>query len=58
MRLSSDMGSLTGASAHADYFEAWDPTIRDGWTQHCVREVRDCTRGLGDARQLVDPPGL
>lgn len=59
IRLASDMaGATPGASAHGDYMEAWDPTIRDGWTENCVRAHRDCTRGLGDARQLVDPPGL
>ena len=59
IRLSSDMPGVSGGvSAHADYMEAWDPTIRNGWTDNCIRAHRDCTRGLGDARQLVDPPGI
>ncbi len=59
IHLSSDMaGAKPGVSAHADYFEAWDNVTRLTWINHCVREVRDCTRGLGNATQLVDPPGL
>ena len=58
LRLASDgEGVAAGVSAHADYIEGWDPVIRDGWTDNCIRAHRDCTRGLGDARQLIDPPG-
>ena len=58
LRLSSDMNGVpAGVSAHSDYIEGWDPVIRNGWTDNCIRAHRDCTRGLGDARQLVDPPG-
>jgi hypothetical protein len=59
IRLSSDLpGVASGVSAHADFMEAWDPTIRNTWTELCVRGHLNCTRGIGDARQLVDPPGM
>ena len=59
IRLSSDLrGVAAGVSAHADFFEAWVPTIRNRWTELCVRGHLNCTRGLGDSRQLVDPPGM
>jgi hypothetical protein len=61
-RLSSDMYSTSipgGYSAHADYMEGWDPTIRDLFTQQCLVVGKDCqVRWLGDGRTLVDPAGI
>jgi hypothetical protein len=56
-RLASDhSGGAGGASAHADFIEAWDPEIRDVFTDACIRKGIDCeVRALGDGRQLVDP---
>jgi len=54
--LSSDaqVGAAPGASAHADFYEAWDPTIRDAMTENCIRGALDCgVRGLGDGRSLA-----
>ncbi len=61
-RLSSDMYSTSipgGYSAHADYMEGWDPTIRDTFTQQCLVAGKDCqVRWLGDGRTLLDPAGI
>lgn len=61
-RLSSDAYSTTirgGYSAHADYMEGWDPTIRDLFVDQCLVVGKDCqVRWLGDGRTLVDPPGI
>ena len=50
----SSVWALPGASAHADFYEAWDPTIRDAMTENCIRGALDCgVRGLGDGRSLA-----
>lgn len=58
-RLSSDMYSTSirgGYSAHADYMEGWDPTIRDLFVDQCLVAGKDCqVRWLGDGRALLDP---
>jgi hypothetical protein len=53
-RLSSDNYPATSAggySAHADFFEAWDPAIRNTFTDICVTGGIDC-----EGRYLADPP--
>ena len=56
LRLSSDMYSADlpgGYSAHADYFEAWDPGVRDAFTLTCVRQALDChSHVVGDGREI------
>jgi len=53
-RLSSDTPDIPrGASLHADYFEAWDPIVKDRWLKGCVRGMRSCSGGpLGDGASL------
>ena len=61
LKLASDPmvpGARAGQTMHADFMEAWQPAVRATWTQHCVVEERDCTRGLGDSTMLNDPPGM
>jgi hypothetical protein len=54
--LSSDMydQSLPGGySAHADWFDGWDPAISATWVQHCNNAAVDCrSHLLGDGREL------
>ncbi len=56
LRLSSDHYSTSapgGYSAHADWFEAWEPNIRDAFVQHCINPSRDChAHLLGDGREI------
>lgn len=57
-RLSSDGYTVSssqpgGLSAHADFMEAWEATIRDAFTSNCIQAARDCgVRDLGDGRVL------
>ncbi len=57
-KLASDSYTISssqpgGLSAHADFMEAWDPTIRDEFTLNCIKAARDCgVRDLGDGRIL------
>jgi len=42
-RLSSDNLELPpGYSAHADWFDGWDPTVRDTWVENCDQAGKDC----------------
>jgi hypothetical protein len=54
--LSSDEmlpGAPAGTSFHADYWEAWSPTIRDGWQKNCIDAHLSCQGGeLGDGTQI------
>ena len=67
-RLSSDMYDPSlpaGLSGHADYMMGWDPTphpelwgenksVVEMWTQHCLREQRDCHNFLlGDNKHML-----
>jgi hypothetical protein len=51
-------GAKGGQTFHADFFEGWNDSVRATWTQECVVEGRDCTRGLGNATMLLDPPNF
>lgn len=58
LRLSSDcIPELPGGySAHGDWFEAWEPEIRDAFVDHCLRNSLDCHGHLlGDGRELYEP---
>ncbi len=44
-RLSSDMYSTSkagGFSAHGDWFDGWNPTIRTMWVKNCDNAAKDC----------------
>jgi hypothetical protein len=55
-RLSSDMydASLPGGySAHADWFDAWDPEVVQAFVKHCDNPRMDCHSHLiGDGRAM------
>lgn len=55
-RLSSDMYSTDlpgGFSAHADWFEGWDPEISETFVENCVQRGVDChSHLLGDGRAI------
>jgi hypothetical protein len=47
-RLSSDdmvPGAAPGTTFHADYWEAWSPTIRDTWQANCIDGHLNCAGG-------------
>jgi peptidoglycan hydrolase-like protein with peptidoglycan-binding domain len=54
MRLSSDMnGNPAGVTMHADFFEAWQPSIKQAFVENCLNESKDCNAYLlGDGRTL------
>ena len=54
-RLSSDMyDGPAGRSAHADWWNAWDPTVASVWMANCVNAGLDCHADLlGDGRRLM-----
>jgi Domain of unknown function (DUF1996) len=55
-RLSSDNYDSTkpgGYSAHADWFNGWNPNAHKSWLDGCVRAPRDChAHLLGDGRSM------
>ncbi|HEX6361727.1 MAG TPA: DUF1996 domain-containing protein [Albitalea sp.] len=55
-RLASDTyaGELpAGRSMHADWFDGWDPSIKEAWVKGCNRAQRDCHSNLlGDGREI------
>lgn len=56
-RLSSDMydASLPGGfSAHADWFEGWDPKVSEAFVKNCINPAVDChSHLLGDGRTIL-----
>jgi hypothetical protein len=55
-RLSSDMYDKAlpgGYSAHADWFEGWDPKVSEAFVKNCVNPAVDChSHLLGDGRSI------
>ncbi|WP_026731554.1 DUF1996 domain-containing protein [Fischerella sp. PCC 9605] len=55
-RLSSDTYGTDqpgGYSMHADWFDGWDPEIKETWTDSCVKQGIDCHSNLlGDGREM------
>jgi hypothetical protein len=53
-KLSSDRLTLpAGYSAHADWFDGWNPDIRNAWVANCNQKAKDCHAHLvGDGREL------
>jgi hypothetical protein len=42
-----------GATLHADYFEAWDNSVKDIWLDNCIGRKLNCSGGdLGNGQQL------
>ena len=55
-KLSSDlmMGSAGGVTMHADWFGAWEDSVKDLWTANCIDAAASCSGGdLGDGRQIT-----
>lgn len=56
-RLASDMyeGSMPGGySAHADWFDGWDPEIVETFVENCINPGLDChSHMLGDGRTIL-----
>jgi hypothetical protein len=54
--LASDMydSSLPGGfSAHADWFDGWDPAVVKTFVEHCINPALDChSHLLGDGREI------
>jgi hypothetical protein len=57
-RLASDMyeESLPGGySAHADWFEGWDPEVAEAFVKNCDQASKDCqSHMLGDGRMIFN----
>lgn len=55
-RLSSDMYSTSkpgGFSAHGDWFDGWNPTIRNMWVKNCDNAAKDChAHLLGGGKEI------
>jgi hypothetical protein len=55
-RLSSDAmapNDPVGSTLHGDYFEGWDPTTKQEWTDNCIDKLLSCQGGnLGDGFAL------
>ncbi|HET6941453.1 MAG TPA: DUF1996 domain-containing protein [Sphingomicrobium sp.] len=42
-----------GSTFHADFFMAWDPTVKKMWHDNCLNKKLNCSGGdLGNGRQL------
>jgi hypothetical protein len=49
-----DTAGINGCTDHADYWEAWSPTVRDDWYNHCNLAHNSCTGDFGTGR-LKEP---
>ena len=46
-------GAANGSTFHVDYWEAWSPTIKANWHQHCIDLHMSCSNGgLGDGTEI------
>lgn len=46
---------LPGSTAHADYVEGWNETIKDTWYANCINRWLNCTGGdLGNGTGLIE----
>jgi hypothetical protein len=54
--LSSDHmlpGAAPGSTFHADFFMAWDPTVKKIWHDHCIDKLLNCSDGvLGNGQAI------
>lgn len=45
-----------GSTFHADFFMAWDPTIKQMWHDNCINKMLNCSAGdLGNGRMMKQP---
>ena len=55
-RLASDMypsDQPGGRSMHGDWFDGWEPSVKEAWVKGCNQAARDChSHLLGDGRQI------
>ena len=52
----SGMKMPGGSTFHADYMEAWDPSVRETWHRFCIGKMLNCSDGeLGDGTMLKRP---
>ncbi len=60
-RLSSDSmnpGGKRGSTMHADFMEAWDPTVKKIWHEWCINKPLNCTGGaIGNGQMLKGATG-
>lgn len=46
-------GTVPGSTFHADYFEGWDNSVKQMWTDGCINKMLNCSGGdLGNGMQL------
>jgi hypothetical protein len=42
-----------GSTLHFDYWEAWSPTVKAAWQQHCINGAKSCSNGdLGNGTMV------
>jgi hypothetical protein len=46
-----------GCTMHADYWEAWSPTIRNRWYNQCILPHNSCTNDLADGTAVIKGDG-
>jgi hypothetical protein len=47
------MRMTPGSTFHADYMEAWEPSVRATWSKRCIGQLLNCSDGeLGDGTML------
>lgn len=57
--LSSDMGAVPGSSLHADYIEAWEPSVRETWQRLVIDGHLSTSNGnLGNGKAGKPWPGF
>ena len=48
-----------GATFHADFFMAWDPTIKQMWHDNCINQMLHCSDGdLGNGKKMKQFAGF
>jgi hypothetical protein len=48
-----------GSTFHADFFMAWDPTIKQMWHDNCINKMLNCSAGvLGNGKMLKQFAGF
>ena len=48
-----------GSTFHADFFMAWDPTIKQMWHDHCINKMLNCSDGdLGNGKKMKQYAGF
>ena len=48
-----------GSTFHADFFMAWDPTIKQMWHDNCINKMLNCSDGdLGNGKKMKQFAGF